>query len=175
MSIIHQNHWRILDLQRCCSSSLVILLSHCYHDPIIVTRILSWSWSGAVHLHSTPRRLPRRQNRQLSSSPLFSHRGRWWQRMLLMVWCDGSKKSKFSKNIKVDKPTKGGLVSLLLLAIPTGRDISMYPEKVIFDFQFQPFGIWHKRFHHFLFLVPRKGHLSAHWFSRLSIIGFKLA
>ena len=24
----------------------------------------------------------------------------------------------------------GGLVSLLLLAIPTGRDISMYPEKV---------------------------------------------
>ena len=137
MSIIHQNHWQILDLQRCCSSSLVILLSHCYHDPIIVTRILSWSWSGAVHLHSTPRRLPRRQNRQLPSSPLFSHRGRWWQRMLLMVWCGGSKyyfKSKFSKNIKVDKPTKGGLVSLLLLAIPTGRDISMYPEKVIFDF-----------------------------------------
>ena len=84
MSIIHQNHWQILDLQRCCSSSLVILLSsHCYHDPIIVIRILSWSWLGALHLHSAPRRLPRRQNRQLSSSPLFSHRGRWVSMNLL--------------------------------------------------------------------------------------------
>ena len=166
MSIIHQNHWQILDLQRCCSSSLVILLSsHCYHDPVMII--------GALHLHSTPRRLPRRQNRQLPSSPLFSHRGRWWQRMLLMVWSGVADQSNQSFLKIVDKPTKGGLVSLLLLAIPTGRDISMYPEKVIFDFQFQPFGIWHKRFHHFL--VPRKGHLSAHWFSRPSIIGFKLA